>query len=170
MSTKKKHRGPSPYARKMLGFIDDYIAETGDQEVDHHHVAAWAIRKGRWESPTRDQVQILARDLSRAAREDFIEDENGQAVRRRHSYKVVQGEFEYTKWVKIEDASPDQMKLSVQGRRRGILSDCIQLNRDVKHYNKNYNPGEYIQPSFDFGSDIAEAEQSGEYDDTPPEE
>jgi hypothetical protein len=40
----------------------------------------------------------------------------------------------------------------------------------VKYYNKNYNPGDPIVPDWDFNADVAEREQSGEYDDTPPDE
>jgi hypothetical protein len=60
------------------------------------------------------------------------------------------------------------MRLSTQQRRKGILGDCLQLNRDAKHYNKNFNPGDPLQPSFNFEPDIVEKDQPAEYDDTPP--
>lgn len=168
MTTRKK--GPSAYQKKLLQFVDRYIAETGRTTVDMIHVAMWAISNGLWEPRKIDVARQLQRDLSRAARQDYITDDEGEPVRRRHSYKVTSGEKQLTLWVSVEKATPRQMRLSAQARRRGILADCIQVERDLRYYNKNYNPGECIQLSFNFEPDMEERQLPRDYDDSPPPE
>lgn len=106
--------------------------------------------------------------MSAAAREDYIEDDNGEPVRRRHAYKTMTGNGQQTLWVNIEDATPQVMRLCVSLRRRGIQNDVNQLSRDVTHYNKKHNPGNPIQPSFNFTEDVEERGEPTEYVDQPP--
>lgn len=165
---KKPRRQKSSFDRALLKFIDDYVEETGDLTPQLHHVAAWAINKGLYEPPTHSVIRDLAKLLGRIARQDYIDDENGNPVRRRHAWKEKREGKQLTFWVNIEDATPQQMRMSAQGRRRGILADCVQLDRDVSYYNKHHNPGESIQLTFDFGPDVQERNEPRDYPDAPP--
>jgi hypothetical protein len=169
MSSKKPRKKTSTsYAKHLQEFINQYIDETGNQTIDMRHVAAWALRKGLWEPQPEDNIKRLARDLSRAARQDYIEDDDSQPVRRLHAFKIKQGDVQLTFWVTIEDASPAQMRNASQWRRNGILADCIQVDRDLRHYNKHFNPGDPISVELNFGKDVEEKRQPGEYKDSPP--
>ena len=172
MSTKKKKkvRKSSVYSRQMIAIIDEYKAVTGRAEVDQHEVATWAIANGKWTMPKVDVRKKLARDLAIAAREDYIQDDNGEPVRRRHAYKLATGNGQQTLWVNIENATPTVMKLCVADRRRGIHNDVGQLDRDMNHYNKHYNPGAPIQTSFNFTEDMEEKSEQTEYIDQPPDD
>jgi hypothetical protein len=44
------------------------------------------------------------------------------------------------------------------------------LDRDVNYYNRHHNPGDPIEICFNFTPDLAEGQQSGEYNDSPPDE
>ena len=170
MKGKKKVRKSSAISRDLRALMDQYAAATGKTSVNLYKVAEWAIANSLYTPPPTDIRKRLARDMAAAAREDYIEDDNGEPVRRRHAYKTTLGEDQLTLWVNIEDATPHEMRLCVNGRRRGIQSDVEQLHRDVTHVNKKYNPGDPIQPSFDFTKDVEEKGEPTEYIDAPPEE
>jgi len=169
MKVNKKHgRSPSQYTKELLAIIDLYVEETGDKAYDLHHVAAWAHRKGLFDPQPHDVIKQFAKELARAARQDFIVDENGEPVRQRHAVTIDRGGKQLTFWFKMEDATPANMRLSAQARRRGALADVLQIVRDIKYYNKKYNPGDPIQLDFNYNKDIEERQQPTEYPDAPP--
>lgn len=165
----KKPPVASSYTRQLLAVIDRYEADTGDKSGDLHEVAAWAYRKDLVLPPQRDVVRQIARDMARASRQDYIQDDNGEPVRRRHNYRESRGGEQFTFWFRIEEATPQKMKLSVQRRRNGTLMDVMQLHRDITYYNKNYNPGDPLAFEANFTFDIEERSQPNEYPDEPPE-
>jgi len=82
MSEKKKAGRALPaYTRQLLQIMDDYVSETGIHDVDMSAVAAWGYSKGLLEPPRTDIIRTLARQLSRAARQDYVDDEDGEPVR-----------------------------------------------------------------------------------------
>src|SRR4051794_10835347 len=71
--------------------INDYIAETGAEEVRMIDVARWAMARGRWpEPPPYDPAKACAKELSEAAREEYYTDPQGREVRKKHCYVVVE--------------------------------------------------------------------------------
>ena len=50
------------------------------------------------------------------------------------------------------------MVVAFQQRRGQIVSDCVQLKRDVDSYNDNQNDGEPIQVPLNFTADVHEHE------------
>jgi len=169
MNIVKKHRrSHSQYVRDLLGIIDKYVEEKSDKYPDLHEVAAWAYRNKLFEPQPHDVLKQFAKELARAARQDFIEDENGEPVRVRHAVKIDSAGKQLTFWFKMEDATPENMRLSAQARRRGTRADVFQIVRDVKYYNNHYNPGDAIQLDFNFNKDIEEQQFPTDYPDAPP--
>ncbi len=169
MSTRRKRTwSRSQYVKELLRIIDKYVDETGDKTPDLHKVSAWAHANGLAEPHPYDAIKHFAKELARAAREDFIEDENGEPIRLRHSVKIKSGGEQLTFWFKMEDATPENMRLSAQARRRGARADVFQIVRDVNYFNKRYNPGDPIQLDFNFNKDIEEQQFPTEYPDAPP--
>lgn len=167
---RKKPRPLSLYCRQILKYVEEYESKFGNGSgEDLNAVAEWAFRQGKWEPPRRNPARDLARDLAKASRQDYIKDDQGEPVRRRHSYPVTRGEVQLTFWVKIEDATPENMKISLQGRRNGALMDVLQADRDLRYYNKHYNPGDSIQLSWNFDLDVEERLYPSEYPEEPPE-
>jgi hypothetical protein len=170
MSTKKKMRHPSAYTKQILALIDEYESETGDKSGDLMRVARWLRDEDRMDPPKYDPVKALAKVLANASRQDYVADENGEPVRRRHCYVASPASNDEQKvfsWFKIEEATPEKMKLSVNYRRNGTLLDILQLVRDVNFYNKNYNPGDAIPVDANFQPDVDELSLPAEYQDEP---
>ncbi len=170
---KKSGRHLSHETRVYLHALDEYITETGISDVDMVTAARWAISKGHIKPEPQDEVRRVARRMARAAREDYIDDENGEPVRVRYPYPIQNKDGEgqlVFRWFKLEDATPEKMRLAAQHKRRGIAAAVFQAERDVAYYNKHYNPGEPIEIDWNLNADVAERQQSGEYDDMPPED
>ena len=115
-----------------------------------------------------DVLRLMAA-LARACRQDYITDENGEPVRCRHAVKETRGDRQLTLWPKMETMSPEQMRLSLQVRKRGGVQDFIQIERDRRYYNKHFNPGDPIALDYNANPDVEEHFLPTEYPDTPPE-
>jgi hypothetical protein len=160
----------SAYNQQLLDVVDLYSRETGITTVDLALVAQWGKDNGHLDLPTLDINKILARSLARACRQEYIKDENGEPVRRRLAYKVKVEKQHVFRWFKMEQATREQMQISGQLRRKGVVADVSQIVRDTNYFNKNHNPGEPIEYDWNINLDMAEKSESGDYDDTPPEE
>jgi hypothetical protein len=163
---RNRRRRDDKYTRDLEKFISEYIQATGDQSWTTHKIAAWLIATNQWEDRKIDATRALARQLSRAARQATISDEEGRKIRRYHAYRL--GPQQPMLWSEMESIQPEQMKESKTMRRNKLASGCVQLSLDLGYYNKNHNPGEPIEFDPDFRKDIEDREQSDEYNDTPP--
>lgn len=167
----KKMPKKSNYTMRVLALIDEYEAATGDTSGDLMKIAAWLLDNKKFDPPTPNPVKAIARRLATASRQDYVPDENGEPVRRRHVYSIKSsGGQRCFSWFKIEEATPDKMRLSVQHRRTGTLLDILQLVRDVDYYNKHHNPGAPIPVDANFDADIVELRLPRDYSDEPPPE
>jgi hypothetical protein len=161
-----------PYKAKLQEFIRLYREQVHEGPVTMREVADWAIQEGLWRPPTASAVDQLARELSAAARTEFVTDPQGRRVRRMHARRMeVQsrtGEMKQeTFWDDIQNAAPEHMHMAFQQRRRLVLSDCHQLQIDVASYNDNWNTGEQLILSFDFTEDLEELSMPPEYPKSP---
>lgn len=132
-------------------------------------LAAWAYRRKLCEPPRRNVIDMIASDFADAMREEFTTDPQGRRVRTKHAVRELRelpdGTHEQLVfWVDINDATPQQMQLAFQQRRMQVLGDCRHLKTDVDSYNDNNRNGARIQMVFDFTDDLAELEQSAEFD------
>lgn len=162
-TTKFKKRTKAEF---MQDIINQYLEETGEIRIDMHKVADWAILEGLWKSSPTNIRQQCARELSRAAREEYYTDPQGRRVRRKHQIRDGQGVL----WADIELAPPEHMKVSLQQRRGYIVCDCVQLKTDLDSYNDNNKHGTEIQLCFNFTEDVDERMMPSEYPESRPEE
>jgi len=99
MKVKIKKRTKAEF---MQAIINQYLEEKGEIEIDMHKVADWTIENDLWE-PSRTSIrQQCARELSRAARDEYYNDPQGRRVRRKHPIRTEQGVL----WADIELAPP----------------------------------------------------------------
>jgi len=142
------------------------MAETGSEIIDMLAVAKWAIDNEKWKPPMYSPVRLAARELSRAAREEFYEDPQGRDVRKKHCFTVIgpDGQHKWL-WVDIEKATREQMHKSAQARRRMALGDVSQLHTDISSWNDNNPYGGSIEMSFNFDPDIEELSHPTVYPD-----
>ncbi len=126
-------------------------------------MASWAIREGLWDMPRRSAIDLCAKELSEAMREEYLTDPQGRRVRKKHALRRSN---QLPLWIDIEDPTTvkDDVEEAVQSRRSQIYSDCRQLKNDVDSYNDNWNREEPILMLWDFTEDLEESELSAEYD------
>jgi hypothetical protein len=172
MKTKKRRKPMrTHHTQRLLRIVEMYRKETGMSDVEPKTLAEWAITNHLADAPRLDPKQILARRFARALRTDFIHDENGEPVRHNLVYRTATAERQNVLcFFKMEDAEPEKFQRSAQMRRRSILDDCCQLERDVSHYNKHFNTGESVGVDYNFVEDVKERLQPKEYVDNPPAE
>lgn len=154
--------------KELQEWYNEWLELNPGKDLDSRAAASWMISTGKWQPPFYDPVKALAKEVSKAAREETIIDPQGREVRKRHAYTYVD-ETGQKRWLfaDILTADPQKMALSLQHRRRAALGDIVQLNTDRESYNDNNPFGAQIQMSFNFDEDLEEMEHPGEYPDSP---
>jgi hypothetical protein len=145
-----------------------------DPAIEPHLVAPWAIKKGIIIPRVVTQEDVLRRDLSTHLKSEHVTDPQERRVRKNHSIPVeVQtqdGVKRRSKWYSIFEAPAAHMHLSLALRRSMALSDCQQLELDLRSYNDN-NVHSAVLPNLDynFNLDIEEADLPTTYPVAPPD-
>jgi hypothetical protein len=151
--------------------VEQYRREHKTSAVNLREVAAWAIRKGGWEVRRSSAVNILARDLAHAMREEYFTDPQGRRVRKKHAQKLPKQVIEeklvqLVLWHDVTEAKRPEMQAAFQQRRQGIVMDCSKLSQDVDSYNDNYNSSVPIKLLFDITEDLEDLKHGrGDVDD-----
>lgn len=157
-------------SQKLNRLIDEWRDEHPEMtDWTMRDIAADLWRKGTLAPKPMDAVSAIARDLSRAAREQYHTDPQGRRVRTKHARKVQEfkdGEWvQSTLWADMRNADPEHMRASLQQRRQYIVDDCFQLKQDKDSFNDNNTHGVEIQLELDFTEDVAERELPDDYED-----
>jgi hypothetical protein len=141
--------------KEMQRLIRAYKDETGDRGLDMKKIAAWATAKG-WPMPTPpDPLDMLAKQFTEAAREEISYDKKtGKPFRVYHALKVTHGETQLHLFIDIEEATRDQMYVSLGMRREQMVSDGLQITYDQDHWNSQHPTEEPIQLPMDLSFDI----------------
>jgi hypothetical protein len=139
--------------------------------MDFEEVASWAVRCRRWQAKPRKAIKECARELAKTAQAAYFDDETGQPVRRYHAAPFKRdtpdGPKQYYLWEPIDRASPTHFRRAIQCRRNGMVSDAIQVSRDVRWYNRNNSFGAEIQLDLNFHPDVDEAMMPDRYSEEP---
>src|SRR5947199_1870681 len=106
------------YGKQLALLVHEYMDAHGTDAIDLHEVAAWAVRTGKYERRPPSLVQLCARELSRAMRNEYITDPQGRAVRRMHParYPSPSGR-QMVIWADLFKAEPKHIRVSMQQRR-----------------------------------------------------
>jgi hypothetical protein len=152
--------------------VDEMATTDQLQQVWHHYddqrehqpsgtreAAEWAVAEGLLELPTIDPLDILARQMARALREETQMDEHGRRYRVNHAMRVTTNGVQYSFWAMMGYASHEHMEKTFAQRREHIIGECLQLKTDVDVYN-DLTTGQHpaIQLVLDFTEDVAERE------------
>jgi hypothetical protein len=142
------------YNEQLQDLASQYQAATGSLRFRSAEVGAWAIANGLWQPSHEAILRQFSGELSRALREEYIEDPQGRRVRAKHAIREAgeQGRL----WADINTAPREHMLVAFQQRREQIVADCVQLKTDLDSYNDNQNDGEPIQMGLDFTHDVNE--------------
>lgn len=141
--------------QELQRWITEYRRTTGIKEVDHHELAKWLKKKG-WPMPRpKDEVDLLAKQISEAARQQTRQDRTtGDEYRAYHSFTVMSGSGQLTLWVDIDEATRPQMWKSSMNKREQMVGEAWRLTIDVEHWNRVNPDQEPIQVPLDFGPDV----------------
>ena len=149
MSSKKK---------QLQRMVRKFVEATGKKTYSSKEVAKWAIDNKAWEATQDVLVRRCADEISQALREEYTTDLKGRRVRTKHVALVKDGGEQIAMWADMRTATRSHMRMAFQQRRRSIRGDCVQLKSDIDSYNEFYNTGEVIQMSFNFETDLREAD------------
>ncbi|MBO6700679.1 MAG: hypothetical protein JJ917_17775 [Rhizobiales bacterium] len=140
---------------EMQRLIRHYRDETGEEAVDMKKVAKWAAGKG-WPMPRpADPIELLAKEFSKAARQETKKDKvTGRSYRVNHSFTVTQGGQQLHLWIDIDNASHGPMLKSVTNRREQMVGDGLHLLNDVEHWNRINPDQKQIELDLDLTLDV----------------
>ena len=148
------------FNEQLLDIVDRY-QEQHPGPFTSKQAAAFAISSGLYKPHAGKLLSLVADEISRAMREQYIKDPQGRSVRAKHVAKLkIEGE-QKSLWDGIDTAEPWFMEVALRQRRRQIVGDCKQLKTDTDSYNENWNSGDAIQMSLDFTLDVEELELAG---------
>ena len=153
-------------SEEMQRLLRHYKDSTGVQEVDMHEVAKFAVKMG-WKLPApKNPLDTLAKNFSRAARQEIRHDkETGRPYRANHAFPVFHGGSQLHLWIDIDEAPRNSMHKSCINRREQMVGDGLQLTLDVDHWNSINEEEEPIVMPMDFSDDIEWRKNSLEDDD-----
>jgi hypothetical protein len=164
-----------PRGKRMIGMnegvrgvLPGYFVNR-ETQLDATVVAQWAYKERLWRPDPIDPVRMLARQLSRAWRQEYYVDRQGREVRLNHHVSIEQEDGQHLDlWIDHRTARPEQMRLSFQQQRQGMLADCKQEKIDFDSYVEN-NPWRATLPQmdFDFNKDLEELAQPASYPNDP---
>lgn len=141
--------------QEMQRLIRLYKEETGEKEVDMHHVGEFAVRLG-WPLPTPvNPLDQLATQFSQAAREEIRRDKKtGRPYRANHAIPITRDGRQLYLWIDIDEAPRGPMHKSLINRREQMVGDAVQLAFDCDHWNSIHPDEEPITIPLDFTDDV----------------
>ena len=142
-------------AQELQRWIREYRRVTGLKEVDHHELARWLKAKG-WPMPKpRNDIDLLAKQISDAARQDTrLESTTGLEYRAYHSFTARSIHGQRTLWVDIDEATRQQMLKSTMNKREQMVGEAWRMTVDVEHWNRSNPAQEPIEVPLDFSDDV----------------
>jgi hypothetical protein len=139
--------------QQMQAIIRQYRDETGETDIDMRKVARFAAKMGWPLSQPIDPVDMLAKEFSRAAREEIKYDKvTGKPYRVNHAIPADGGQLRL--WVDIDKAPRPKMLKSLINRREQMVGDGLQLSLDADHWNSINPQDEPIDIPLDFTDDV----------------
>lgn len=152
-------------SHEMQQMIRLYREKYGVVDVDMREVAKLALDMGWRMPPPVNQIDRLAKELARAAREETRYDAvTKRPYRVNHAYPGMRDGAQISFWTDIDQAPRGPMHMSLTLRRQQMVDDGFHLSLDADHWNSIHPENEPIRLVFDFTDDIEERKN------VPPDE
>lgn len=142
--------------KQLQKVIALYRVMTGETELDPKRIAEFAVKNGVELPLPKDPLEILAQEISGAAREELRRDEKTRRpYRAYHSLPIKHpdGQVSFI-FVDIEDATRPQMHRSLTKRREQMVGDAVHMIYDADRWNSQHPDLEPIQIALDFEPDV----------------
>lgn len=132
-----------------------WMREKEGRDVTAHEVAQ-ALEAQGWKMPEpKTPVELLAREVSDALREETRFDKVLKKDYRSNVYYTErQGGKQLTFWADIDKVGRKRMYKNYVLRRDQMIGDGTQLSIDLMHWNRIHSDEEPIQPELDLGDDV----------------
>ena len=166
-------RTATTYSEALQDMVEKYRKAGQRWPATSRDIARWAFQKKLWAPQEKNIVGQLARDISRAMREEYYTDPQGRRVRTKHAAWRVEDDLSDEEasrpqmqkmlWADIRSDDEDHIIAALQQRRMQIVGYCKQLKTDADSFNDNHKSGKKIQMVFNFEDDLAEMDQPTEY-------
>lgn len=146
------------YNEQLQRVWHEYVREHTGIPAAPIDVVKWGLERGLLGVRPIDPVAMLAKDMSRALREEYGTDDEGRRYRKNHSITVTHRGVQLHLWGEMRHVARPFMAKAFQQRRRGVVDDCVQLKNDMDAYNAMHPGQRPIQLPLDFTDDVAEAQ------------
>ena len=133
-----------------------YKKETGVTDIVMHDVAVWAEKRG-WKMPKPvTAVELLARRLARAAREQTRKDaKSGMPYHSNHAYKAPRDGETTTYWVDIDENPPRPIvERSAKNRRDQMKRIDAAVDPKTLFMEPGQTSRRTDRPTVGFGADV----------------
>ena len=155
----------SSFNQKILAEIDEFLLQHPGDDHTSLEIAAYLYYQRKLEPQAKSQIQLLAKDVSRAMSTQTKIDGKGRRVRQKLCFKRKVTNPDGTTYVQAtwfdKDFAPPTVKEAIFDQRRDSAVNIVwQLKQDIDHYNEFDNPGAPYQTTFDFIGDMADREAS----------
>lgn len=149
------------YLQKVQEGIDEFRQEVHDGELTSLEIASWLFYQRKLEPAAKSQIQLLAKDVSRAMSTQTFIDARGRRVRKklclRKKMTRPDGSVYFQPTWFDNDIATSQFKALVFAQRRDAVGNILwQLKQDIDHHNEFDNPGQPYQTTFNFEPDMAD--------------
>ena len=143
---------------KRQQLIRMYREETGQEVIDMHAVAKFAVSNG-WQLPMpKDPISRLAEQFASAAREETrIDQETGRPYRANLAVVDYTSEGDqFTLWGDIDKSDRPFANKALVQRREHMVGEAVQMTLDIDHWNRVNPAEEPINMPMDFTDDVEE--------------
>jgi hypothetical protein len=128
----------------------EYQEKTGHAEVDMTDLADYCIKQGIEPPRPESSRSLLAKQLSRAARQTTkVDDVTGHEVRAFHHVREKHGQTVLDLWRHIDDAPRNFMERSLKARDNQVVNSLVQMSFDAEYWNRNHPDEEPIPVNTD---------------------
>ena len=139
--------------RERWQWIELYRNKTGEKEIDMLDVAKFALANGMEPPEIRTVEEIVAQQLSVAARMHTKTDPvTGEPYRVNHH--IPSSGSQRGLWMNIDDPPTSaKMWVSASKRREHVVGELVQITRDLDHWNRICPDQTPLQIPLDFTFD-----------------
>lgn len=131
------------------------LREKEDRDVTAHEIALALAADGAKMPSPKSPVELLAKEVAAALREETRYDKELQKDYRSNVYYTErQGGKQLTFWADIDRVNRKKMVKNYVLRRDQMIGDGTQLAIDLLHWNRVNQTEEPIQPELDFTDDV----------------
>jgi hypothetical protein len=142
-------------AEQYQAIIRRYREVTGNEAVDMHEVAKFAIGLGVKPPRPKTPEALLAEKFSAAAREETAKDEvTGRPYRVNVAITDWRSGEQLTFWHTLDAAPRPVAHKGLMQRREQMVGDAVSLADDADHWNRVHPDQEPIQIPLDFEFDV----------------